>query len=222
MAELLNPVEAGYVGSAKFTNNIHETKHRFVRWVSRQEAASLAVQHIQDLMKTEARVSHHVPYPGLDTVSRQVPALVCANYIHSDQGEDRQCPALICGTCVYPTDDTIPPVQALRTVMHGSSSGHLANIRANDCYGCVENLNHHHKMWVQVGITTTGEWLDKTKEHIHAYSEYLQVARTHTAAMARVGVSLQTVTPGPPMATMISQTGLHNILSPTIGALATK
>lgn len=61
MAELLNPVKAGYVGSPKFTNNIHETKHRFGRWVSRQEAATLAVEHIQDLTKTEARVSHHVP-----------------------------------------------------------------------------------------------------------------------------------------------------------------
>ena len=164
----------------------------------------MAIENILDLMKTEAWVSHYVPYPGLDTVCRHVPALVCANCIQSDQGQERRCPALICGTCAYPTDDTIPPVQALRTVMHGSSSRHIANIRANDCYGNVENLNHLHKVWDQVGITSSGDWFNKTKERIRDFAVYLKVTKTHTAAEEKLGVSQQSITIGSTMEAMVS------------------
>ena len=104
--------------------------------------------------------------------------------------------------------------------MHGSSSRHIANVRANDCYGNVENLNHLHKVWDQVGITSSGDWFNTTKERIRDFAPHLKIFKTQAAAEEELGASQVSVTVGSAMEAMVNQTGLRNILNPTLGAVA--
>ena len=80
-------------------------------------------------------------------------------------------------------------------------------------------MNCHHKVWDQLKISTTGDWYDKTKRNIQGFSEFLQIARTHTAAITLVSSDLQEVTQHSPMAEAMKSTGLSGIFNPSVGAL---
>ena len=122
------------------------------------------------------------------------------NYVHNNRNGERRCPAIVCGTCMYPTDKGIPAVQTLATVFHSCASRHVLNLRCNDCLGCGSDLKYHHTVWDWLKMSTTGEWFDNTKQRIQSFSQYLQVARTHTAAQVMAGGDLQEIALHPPMA----------------------
>ena len=94
LAKLLNPWKAGCAGSIALSKENVDTNYRWGRWMTRETAAARAVQHIRDLLRTGARVSHHVSDLGLDTVFREVSALLFGN-VHSDKNGERCCPAVL-------------------------------------------------------------------------------------------------------------------------------
>lgn len=132
MAELLDPLMAGYAGSNILCSKVGQLQYG--RWLSREVAAKVCVKHIQSLSHTEARVSHCVSFPNFETVHKNMPAFAFSNYKrkNSKPGSKRRWPTIMCGACLSPTDKTIQQCQCLPTVFHAIPSRHVVNIQANN------------------------------------------------------------------------------------------